>query len=100
MYFASDELSMSVLAFGYVLCLDGLAPLTRPPWRRLTLGGAGLFGVLAWAWYLGNGNHDVFAALFTCQVSDCFRCEDSSVRAASGKLTNTRRLTHPSRWVD
>ena len=63
-----DELPMSLMAFGYLLSLNGLHWTTSGAARRWTYGFAALLGVVSWVAYAMFHNYDVFTGLFTVQV--------------------------------
>ena len=63
-----DELPMSLLAFGYVLQLDGMHWLTRPPRRRAFYTANIVAVAAAFVAYLVLAQHELFVILFTAQV--------------------------------
>ena len=61
---------MSIMAFGYLACMDGLHWSTQSlgRWRLKTYGALGVLGAASWVAYFILNDHEIFTALFTVQV--------------------------------
>jgi hypothetical protein len=63
-----DELPMSIMAFGYMLCLDHLHWLTKTPYRNTTYLCMFLILLIGWLCYIIWDAHEIFTTLFTIQI--------------------------------
>lgn len=63
-----DELPMSIMAFGYMLCLDQLHWLTSGNFRGIVYTCMLFLLVLGWMFYVIWDAHEIFTTLFTIQI--------------------------------
>lgn len=84
---------MSIMAAGYMACLDGLHWSTAGAWRRATYLSMAALLAAAWVVYFTVHNFEVFATLFTLQV---VAPELISYAAATGVASEGRAPKTPS----
>eukprot|EP00405_Crypthecodinium_cohnii_P009484 CAMPEP_0206439202 /NCGR_PEP_ID=MMETSP0324_2-20121206/12070_1 /ASSEMBLY_ACC=CAM_ASM_000836 /TAXON_ID=2866 /ORGANISM="Crypthecodinium cohnii, Strain Seligo" /LENGTH=261 /DNA_ID=CAMNT_0053906777 /DNA_START=146 /DNA_END=931 /DNA_ORIENTATION=+ len=86
-----DELPMSALAFGYLLCCNELHWLMQPPFRLLTVGLNAGFITLGWGCYLLLHSYVAFTTTFTLQVFFMALLSLSALPELGGPWATSRR---------